>query len=139
MGFFESAEAQKQQQMAHDPDYGKTNGQIASEHSSEIFVYAIIIIVLLTVFITYLIRTIKRFRADDKFKATNKLLEKRKSWRITKVTYWIIVTLITTSLLLVNGSYNTYPLVGWGILLGLICYPLFILFRKLYMYVNNIN
>lgn len=139
MGFFEEAEKQKQQQIAQDPDYGKTNAQIASEHSSELLFWGIIIIVLATVLITFVVRAYNKHRLSNKTKSINMLLEKKKSWRVCKVMYWLFVIVFSAVFIFINDGYGSYPLMSFGLLLVFSSFPLYLLFKKLYLYINNIN
>lgn len=71
------------------------------------------------------------FKLRDKANS-HQHLEAEKSWRLTKVTYYIVYALITIFALFLS---NTSPL---PIIIALIMfYPLLIIVRKTYMYING--
>lgn len=76
---------------------------------------------------------------SSEYKSSNRLLEKRKSWRVAKVSYWIVTSVAVVLLLSINDGYGNYPTVGWGLVLIALAYPLYIIFRHLYLYITGVE
>lgn len=129
MGFFDEAEKQKQMQSTQDSNYGKTQGQILSEHPFEVMILVALVLLAVSLIVVVALRSFKSFHKVDK--PINQLLEKRKSWRISKLCFWLALGTIVVVCFATARSY--------GALTVVFSYPLYLIFRRIYMYINDVK
>lgn len=62
-------------------------------------------------------------------------LEKKRSWRIAKVSYWLVIIFAIMLSVFYQDYYGHYTLQGLALILVLVCYPLYLLYKKVAFYI----
>lgn len=83
----------------------------------------------------YAITLIKRRVKFDASAKEYKRLEKFALWRFSKVVFWIITIAVALFFMLYKDYYEQYTLATLGVILLVLSYPLYMLFRRVSLYI----
>lgn len=78
----------------------------------------------------------ENIRAEAKT-GTNKYarLEKKRGWRVAKVTYWLVILFVIIFSLFHVDYYENSDMQGFALFIVLACFPLYLLYRKVAYYI----
>lgn len=62
-------------------------------------------------------------------------LEKKKGWRVAKVAYWLLIASVIVFSLFHVDYYENSDMQGFAIFILLICFPLYLTYRKMAFYI----